>query len=553
MESELTGDILAVDDNPANLLAIESSLGELAGRLVRAQSGGEALRILLGHDFALILLDVKMPSMDGFETARMIRQRKRSRHTPIIFITAYGRDDKDVLAAYALGAVDFLFKPIVPEVLRAKASVFVELQRREYEMARQAELLREAERREHERDLEEQRRSWNEESMRQRMEELAEADRRKDEFLAMLGHELRNPLAPIMFGLDLLKAREAVNGEPDPEFMKVHTRMRRQLGHLTRLVDDLLDLSRINTGIVELKRAPVAIQDVIEQALVTSRPLLDECDHQLTVSAPTEPIMLSCDPVRLTQVVSNLLNNAARYTDRGGIIRLECRKLPDAVELRVVDSGRGIAPELLPHVFDMFVQEQRGNGGLGLGLTLVQRLVTLHDGSVSAHSEGVGKGSEFVVRLPLPATPLPASSPPEPAPRETSATEPAKGLHVVLVEDNDDIRETTTELLTVLGHQVESAADGEAGAELILRTEPDVALVDLGLPLLDGHGVASRVRARLGPERVKLVAMSGYGRESDRRRAQEAGFDAHLVKPVALETLMNVLPTRNANAKDRSQ
>ena len=549
MQSERTADILVVDDNPANLLAIESSLGDLGGRVVRAQSGSEALRTLLARDFALILLDVKMPSMDGFETARMIRQRKRSRHTPIIFITAHGRDDRDVLAAYELGAVDFLFKPIVPEVLRAKVSVFVELQRRADEMARQAELLREHERREYERDLGEQRRSWDEEALRQRMDELAEADRRKDEFLAMLGHELRNPLAPILSGLDLLKVRQ--DPKVDPVSVTVQGRMRRQLEHLTRLVDDLLDLSRINTGVIELHKAPVLLQDVIEQALVTSRPLIEESEHCLTLDLPEHPVTVLGDSVRLTQIVANLLNNAARYTDKRGSIQLVCRELPDAVELRVTDTGRGIAREILPRVFDMFVQERRGNGGLGLGLTLVQRLVTLHGGTVTAHSDGVGKGSEFVVRLPIARDLAPAVEQ-QPPPASSSGSKPP-ALRVVLVEDNDDIRETTKELLTLLGHDVQAAANGEAGAELILRTEPDIALVDLGLPLLDGYGVAARVRSRLGPHQLKLVAMSGYGRESDRQRARDSGFDAHLVKPVALENLMNVLPTRNANAQNGSE
>jgi len=549
MQSERTADILVVDDNPANLLAIESSLGDLGGRVVRAQSGSEALRTLLARDFALILLDVKMPSMDGFETARMIRQRKRSRHTPIIFITAHGRDDRDVLAAYELGAVDFLFKPIVPEVLRAKVSVFVELQRRADEMARQAELLREHERREYERDLGEQRRSWDEEALRQRMDELAEADRRKDEFLAMLGHELRNPLAPILSGLDLLKVRQ--DPKVDPVSVTVQGRMRRQLEHLTRLVDDLLDLSRINTGVIELHKAPVLLQDVIEQALVTSRPLIEESEHCLTLDLPEHPVTVLGDSVRLTQIVANLLNNAARYTDKRGSIQLVCRELPDAVELRVTDTGRGIAREILPRVFDMFVQERRGNGGLGLGLTLVQRLVTLHGGTVTAHSDGVGKGSEFVVRLPIARDLAPAVEQQPPQASSSGSKPPA--LRVVLVEDNDDIRETTKELLTLLGHDVQAAANGEAGAELILRTEPDIALVDLGLPLLDGYGVAARVRSRLGPHQLKLVAMSGYGRESDRQRARDSGFDAHLVKPVALENLMNVLPTRNANAQNGSE
>ena len=239
-------DILVVDDNPANLLAVEAALGELGARMVRAHSGGEALKLLLSHDFALILLDVKMPSMDGFETARLIRARRRSSHTPIIFVTAHGRDDREVLAAYQLGAVDFLFKPIVPEILRAKVNVFVELQARSAEVARQAELIREHERREHERSLAEERARWQAQALQHQMEQLAETNRRKDQFLALLGPELRNPLAPMMAGLELLRGRFERAGQPiDEQLRRTRDVLEKQTRHLTRLVDDLLDISRI--------------------------------------------------------------------------------------------------------------------------------------------------------------------------------------------------------------------------------------------------------------------------------------------------------------------
>src|SRR5688572_21538099 len=295
-------DILVVDDSAANLMALQTALEGVGGRVVGAQSGEEALRTLLERDFAVILLDVKMPTLGGFETARLIRERKRSRHTPIIFTTAYNRDDRDVVAAYRLGAVDFLFKPFAADVLRAKVAVFVELQRRTAELARQDRLLREHE---HERRLEEERRRWKEEAMQKRLEELAELDRQKDEFLAVLAHELRNPLAPLVTGLQLLQKKA-----PADELVTLtHGRMARQLDNLRRLVDDLLDVSRVHSGRVELRKRPVAVQEVLEMALVAARPRIDERGHSLEVRLPPEPLLIDVDGIRLAQVFTNLLNN----------------------------------------------------------------------------------------------------------------------------------------------------------------------------------------------------------------------------------------------------
>lgn len=540
-------DILIVDDNSANLLALEAALSTVGERVVRAQSGEEALRLLLQHDFALILLDVQMPAMDGFETARLIRERRRSRYTPIIFVTAHGRDDESILEAYKLGAVDFLFKPVVAEVLQSKAMVFVELQRRASQVARQSELLRAAERREHERAMEEERRRWDEEAMRRQMEEMAQADRRKDEFLAVLGHELRNPLSAIVTGCDLLKRKlsggNEIGAELLPGILKTRDRIDRQAQHLRRLVDDLLDLARINSGKIELKKTVITLQHVIDQAVATSLPALEEGGHDLDVDLPREPVSLVADPVRLIQVVANLLHNAARYTNPHGKIRVSASLdgQGNTVEIVVSDNGRGITAELLPRVFDVFVQENTNGAGhgLGLGLTVVKRLVTMHRGTVTAASPGPGQGSTFTITLPIEASDA-FEVPPELAQSAQKAAETAKGLSVVLVEDNEDIRDSMRELLTELGHQVHDARDGEAGADLILRLAPDLAIVDVGLPLLDGYQVAARVRERFGPDKVRLVAMTGFGQASDRRRALDAGFDAHLVKPADVNALIEV-------------
>ncbi len=527
-------DILVVDDDAGNLAAIEVALGDLGRSLVKARSGAEALRHLLAQDFALILLDVNMPGMDGFETARIVRERPRSRHVPIIFITAYLQEDADILRGYSLGAVDFLFKPIVPEVLRAKATVFVELQNRTAQVQRQAEMLRALERRDLERRMEEERQVWESQALR-------EESQRKDEFLAVLAHELRNPLSPLVTGIELIKCY----GIEHRGLERVRESMERQVRHLIRLVDDLLDVSRISRGKVNLRLEPVRLEGVLHQALESAAPALGERRHQLVVGQCDEDLRLHADQVRLTQVIANLIHNAARYTDPGGRIEVSCGRDGTHAVVRVADNGRGIAPDMLDRIFDMFVQERGGGGGLGLGLTLVHRLVELHGGVVRAYSEGAGKGSEFVVRLPL----LDESRlPPMPPPREAVGAEAAaedgdaaQPVSVVVVEDQDDVREALTTLLEGWGHRVQAAADGASGIELIVSSRPDLALVDIGLPGLDGYAVAGRVRAELGAGAPRLVALTGFGREEDRERARRAGFDTHLTKPAGPQQLRRVL------------
>lgn len=563
-------EILVVDDDRANLVAIQAALFGLGGRVVTASSGPEALRRLLERDFALLILDVQMPTMDGFETARLIRARQRSRHTPIIFVTAHHRDDRDVSQAYQLGAVDFLFKPIVPEILRAKATVFLQLQERTREVARQSQLLREHERRRHELELAEARRRWEEDALRRRMESerriaadmarradelartvaeleraereltrmnraLAEADRRKDEFLAVLAHELRNPLAPIVNSLGVLKL--LLGDAPDPGVRRAEEAIERQTRHLTRLVDDLLDLSRINSGKIELRTERLRLNDIVSQAVALAQPSIEQRRHELRVHLLESGGEVVADAVRLAQVLSNLLNNAARYTEPGGVIELTCAQDETHARVTVRDSGRGIPPELLDKVFDMFVQEQSGGGGLGIGLSLVRSLVRLHGGTVTVASDGLNRGSAFTIELPRAGTQqsLQPSELPSPLP-------PALPRRVVVVDDNQDVRETLGELLRGWGHEVVLAADGAEGVDRILEFRPDVALVDLGLPVLDGYGVALAVRAaQRDAPRTRLIAVSGFGRDADKQRALESGFDMHLVKPAAAEALLRAL------------
>ena len=531
--------ILAVDDSPANLAALEAALGDLGGGVAKARSGREALRLLLNRDFALILLDVKMPGFDGFETARIIRQRRRTQHVPIIFLTAFERNDRDVREAYALGAVDFLFKPLVPEILRAKVSVFVELQKRTFEVRSQGEKLREMERRQQESRIAEERRRWENERLR-------EESKRKDEFLAMLAHELRNPLSPMVTGIELLK-RPAL---PEEGRQRVCESMERQVHHLIRLVDDLLDISRISRGKIEIVHQPFDLTEAVGQAVDSVRFAIEERRQELLEELPDGPVLIRGDRSRVVQLVSNLLANANRYTSAGGRIelRLECEA--DEAVVVVADNGRGIRPEMLGRIFDMFVQERESGKGLGLGLTLVKRIVELHDGRVDVASDGIDQGATFTVRFPL----LAGSSSGEalPAAGGDEIEQSVRPLVIAVIEDEDDVREATRCLLESWGHQVHTAADGSSGVALVCEVKPQAAVVDIGMPGLDGYEVARRIREEMGSTAPFLVAVTGYGQERDRRRASLAGFDVHLVKPATAERLREVLQEVDHGASEQA-
>jgi PAS domain S-box-containing protein len=381
-------------------------------------------------------------------------------------------------------------------------------------------------------------------------EALKEADRRKDEFLATLAHELRNPLAPIRSSLQLLKMPGA-----DPAVQEsARLMMERQLHHLVRLVDDLLDVSRIMRGKIELRADVVALEAVIARALETAQPLIDAQCHTLVVSMPAEPVTLSADPVRLAQVVGNLLTNAAKYTEPGGHIRLAVEREGGDVLIRVRDTGIGIAPDMQSRIFEPFVQVDhstvRAQGGLGIGLTLVKRLVEMHHGSVEAHSAGLGQGSELIVRLPAGPAPRPAEPAPGPGDeihagpgdetdrrdeidREVHAAQPlAAGGRILVVDDNADAGETLAMLLGLYGYQVEVVSSGMAALELVPAFRPDVVFLDIGMPVMDGYEVARRLREHPAGQQVYLIALTGWGQPEDRRRTREAGFDHHFIKPV---------------------
>jgi signal transduction histidine kinase/DNA-binding response OmpR family regulator len=368
--------------------------------------------------------------------------------------------------------------------------------------------------------------------------EIQEGDRRKDEFLAMLGHELRNPLAAIA---NALEYANVAAGDP-AAFQQSRDILARQVQLMARLVDDLLDVSRITRGKIELRKEIVDLQSAVSRATATVEPLVSARQHELTVSMPDRPIRLMADPARLEQVLANLLNNAAKYTDPGGRIRLDVECNEQTVAVHVRDSGVGIPPALLPRVFELFMQGDRSldrsQGGLGIGLTLVRSLVELHGGHVEVHSEGLGRGSDFVVRMPLAATPPAPSDGRADIQDGAPAGQPRK---VLLIDDNADLTATMSALLRLGGHDVVVCGDGPAGIDAALEFEPEIILVDIGLPGMNGYEVATRLRSMPQFGRTLLVAVTGYGQADDRRRAYEAGFDHHLVKPVFFDALQQLL------------
>jgi PAS domain S-box-containing protein len=677
--------VLLVDDDVRNLETLEAALAQTGCQLMRAQSADEALLLLLEYDFAAIVLDVKMPEMNGLELAQLIKGRKRNRDVPILFLTAYLLDEQDILAGYRLGAASYLTKPLHPEILRSKIAIFADLYRKRRELMLANEELehqvaerekaeaalrranQELEIRVAERTAEvvranevlhaNQKRlrvaldagrmgTWemdeleraatfddmqcallglppgtstlresdffrlilseDAELVRQAMdlararadegggsfevefritrpadgsvrwllargsvateadgrvmrtagvsfditdrkeaeEALQEADRRKNAFLATLAHELRNPLAPISNAVHLL----LIKGQSDPDLRAARDVIARQTRQLSRLVDDLLDISRITQDRLELRKEHVTLEQVVRSAVETSRPLIDLEGHDLRVELPREPVVLDADLTRLAQVISNLLNNAARYTERGGRISLVATRDASGIMIRVTDSGIGIPAEMLPQVFDMFVQgtsgRSRSSGGLGIGLALARRLVELHGGTITAHSAGPDAGSEFAIHLPVTVE----------LETDTAASDdgrdgaPQAALRVLVVDDNRDAADSLATLLRMMGNDVRTAHDGLEAVAAAAAYEPDVALLDVGLPSINGYEVAQRIRARCAatdchaPERKPvLIALTGFGQEADRRESFNAGFDHHLTKPADLDALMKLL------------
>jgi CheY-like chemotaxis protein len=664
--------ILVVDDRPSKLVALEALLSDLGENVVCVPSGGDALRQLLEREFAVILLDVNMPDMDGFEVAALIRQRPRLQHVPIIFMTA-ASDDTRALLGYSLGAVDYILTPVIPEILRPKVKVFVELFRMTEQLKRQAEqrvalaeeqasrAAAEAARRRaafladagknmarsldlettaeailglavpdvgdvamlrvrvggqevahvrHRRDatasidldaflaepigqashllsrqliteargnehvvrgvvcpllargtivgtfavmVEPPRATYDPATIVMIDEfcgraalaldncllyrEIQERDVRKEQFVAMLAHELRNPLGAISSAVGVL---DMVGGDPADRARGI---IKRQLQHLTQLVDDLLDTVRITTGKIGLTRGSVNLAESVARCLKSLE--VAGTSDDVVIDVESEDTWVHADAARIDQILANLIGNAVKYTPAGGRITIRIHPRADQGIFEIADTGVGMSPEVLARIFDLFFQDdqspERRRGGLGIGLTLVRQLVELHGGQVEAASEGEGCGSRFTVRLPLGA---PASAGDEKAGLDDSI--PGRS-RILVVEDNEDARQMLQMLLMLTGHEVHAAGDGPSGLEMARTKKPDIAVIDLGLPGMDGFEVARRLRA--GPEKhMRLIALSGYGQSEDRRKTREAGFDMHLVKPVdpaRLSTAIAVLQQRS--------
>ncbi|HEY8520029.1 MAG TPA: response regulator [Gammaproteobacteria bacterium] len=684
--------ILVVDDLPEKLLAFQTVLEELGENLVLVTSGADALRELLRRDFAVVLLDVNMPDIDGIETAELIRKHSKTAHTPIIFVTAYA-DELQTARGYELGAVDYILSPIVPEILRSKVRVFVDLfrARRHAEALARAEADRaaaeEATRRSEfmarasrelgasldleqsmhklldllvpsfadlavlavsvdERDIVMSRarpdrtrcfaslgelpgrlcqaamearregrivdlrmysrtpsawpaelsfaRAWplvvGERAIgvlvlgtpsaasaqrhepvladlvsraaialdnarlygnlqramalsKQAEEKLQQASRRKDEFLAMLSHELRNPLAPIRSAVEVMRRVAPL----DPRISWAREVVERQVTHLAQLVDDLLDVSRITQGKVTLQREPVELGKIVSECIETSRAQIEAKRQRLVLDLPAAPVWVHGDVARLAQVFGNLLSNAVKYTPEGGTVEVSMAAQRGEVVVKVRDTGIGIEPQFLPHIFELFTQGDRtldrSQGGLGVGLTVVKRLVHLHQGRVEACSHGLGKGSEFRVVLPC-VSEVGATEAREPRP-EPPAPRVARGKRVLVVDDNTDAAEAIAVFLRLAGHEVRTASDAPEALACSELFAPEVALVDIGLPGMDGYELARRLLQQGSPP--LLIALTGYGQSQDKARAEAAGFHYHFVKPADPRAIHRVI----ASVEDR--
>jgi signal transduction histidine kinase len=547
-EGQTPVNILLVDDQPARLLTYHTILESLGENLVEARSGTEALQRLMDDEYAVILLDVNMPGMDGFETASLIHQHPRFEKTPIIFVTAVNITDMDRLRGYKLGAVDYVMVPVIPEILRTKVVVLAELFRKRRELqkanaAMHAEKARELDR------LNSSLQQANEELARRNHElrdevveriraeqRLREADQRKDEFLATLAHELRNPLAPLLNALNVRRLTDPDLDDPLQEMME------RQLALLVRLIDDLLDVARITRGKLELRKDPTTLQEVLQSAIETAMPLIEQGSHELKVRLPDVEVPLHADSMRLSQVFANLLNNAAKYSDDAGGIELVAEVDDSAVHVRVRDRGIGLTKEQAHDVFEMFTQAdtaiERARGGLGIGLTLVRRLAEMHGGEVSVHSAGLGQGSEFTVRLPRDAMPLSTDVPEQ---RPTLAHDNSgRGRRALVVDDNRDAADTLAMMLELMGVEVRCLYDPIGFESMFASFAPDVVFLDVGMPGRSGYDVAQSLRSTSAGSGVLLVAVTGWGQPEDRRRTQQAGFDHHLVKPPELPQIQAI-------------
>ncbi len=502
--------VLLADDN-ADMRDYLRRLLSAEYQVVAVADGEAALLATREQRPDLVVTDIMMPRLDGFGLLKALRSDAATAAVPVILLSARAGEEARVEGLQA-GADDYLTKPFSARELLARVAGTLELAR-----------------------------------------VRAEADRRKDEFLATLAHELRNPLAPIRNGLTVMRLaggdREAVE--------KARGMMERQVQQMVRLIDELLDLSRISRGKVELRRERVTLASVVTSAVETSRPLIEEAGHELLVRLPAEPVFLNADTTRLAQVFSNLLNNAAKYTERGGHIRLAAEAGNGQVQVSIQDDGIGIPASMLPAIFEMFTQVDRSlekaQGGLGIGLSIVKRLVEMHGGTVEARSAGHGKGSELIVRLPALASPAAEPRPTLGASDGGDSTEPAARRRVLVADDNVDSAESLAMMLELMGNEVRTTHDGVEAVETAEEFRPSVIVLDIGMPRMNGYDACRRIREQPWGREVIIVALTGWGQAEDKRRSKEAGFDRHLVKPIEPAALGELLATLEREASPQSR
>jgi signal transduction histidine kinase len=494
--------VLNVDDNDGARYAKSRILTRAGLRVIEAASGGEALQAAQEHHPDLVLLDMKLPDIHGMEVCRMLKKDPGTGSILVLQTSASYLSSADKIRALDGGADNYLFEPIEPEELVANVKALLRLGRVE--------------------------------------RQLRESDRQKDEFLATLAHELRNPLGPIRNAVELLRQ---LGSDAHAQQEQARQTIVRQTNHLVRLVDDLLDVSRINQGKITLRREPTELSAFVATALETVQPIVQARQHALSVNLPPQPVTLFGDSVRLAQIVGNLLHNAAKFTPVGGSIALDAALDGNTLVLRISDNGIGVPAASAGQIFELFAQARhvpdRVQDGLGIGLSLVRKLVELHGGTVSVSSEGEGQGSTFEVRLPVMQTGLPVKFA-----KEAPATSDASvGYRILVVDDSVDSASMLSALLEISGHTVMTSNTGKDAIASATLFHPEIAFLDIGLPDMTGYEVAARLRRLPGLEGVKLVALTGYGQEKDKQDARAAGFDHHLVKPINFDAL-TALTTR---------